>query len=252
LTKEYAGSMDIFLNDNEKKVLASLYSLEDGAVNRIAKDTLINRTTLYPILEKLAEKGLVSKIKIEGKIRFQPIAKEEFFLWAERKEKELKENNKELLNWINHQSENKKISLASEIKYFEGLEGVKSLYADTWRENREKVIYAITDYKSANENMGYFFQKDYFPTRIRHGVWVKTLIPESVEGRRDLKTAKEMLREMKFIKLFKDLNIEINIYNDKMAIVAFDKKNPSGVIIKNEKIAEAMKNIFEYLWKRTK
>ncbi|HRY82560.1 MAG TPA: helix-turn-helix domain-containing protein [Candidatus Moranbacteria bacterium] len=244
--------MNTYLNDNEKKVLASLYNLEDGAVNKIAKETLINRTTLYPILEKLAEKGLVSKIKAEGKIRFQPISKEEFSLWAERKEKELKENNKELLCWIDRQGENKKTSLASEIKYFEGMEGIKSLYADTWRENREKIIYAITDYKSAYENMGNFFRKDYFPARIGHGVWIKNLIPESPEGRKDLKTAKEMLREMKFIKLFRDLDIEVNIYNDKIAIVAFDKKNPSGVIIKNEKIAEAMKNIFEYLWKTAK
>jgi len=244
--------MNANLNENEKKVLASLYKLEDGVVNKIAKDTLINRTTLYPILEKLAEKGLVSKVKIEGKIRFQPISREELKLWAKRKEEELKNANSKLLDWIESQGENKKSSMASEIKYFEGMEGVKNLYSDTWRENNDKIIYAITDYKNAYENMGNFFRKEYFPARIKHGVWVKNLIPESPEGKRDIETAKEMLREMKFVKLFEDLDIEINIYNDKTAIVAFDKKNPSGVIIKNEKIAEAMKSIFEYLWKKTK
>ena len=59
-----------------------------------------------------------------------------------------------------------------------------------------------------------------------------------------------MLREMKFINLFRDLNIEINIYGDKVSIVAFDEKKPTGVLIKNKKISLAMKEIFEYLWRK--
>ncbi|MFA6171228.1 MAG: helix-turn-helix domain-containing protein [Patescibacteria group bacterium] len=244
--------MNNYLNDNEKRVLSGLYKLEDCSIQKIAKETLINRTTLYPILEKLADKGLVSKIKVEGKIRFQPISKEEFALWAERKEKELKKNNRELLHWVGEQAKNKKASLFSEMKCFEGIEGIRSLYADTWRDNPKKLIYGITDYHSAYENLGEFFRQEYLPARIGHGVWIKNLIPESAEGRKELKDAKKMLREMKFIKLFKDLNIDVNIYGSKVSIVAYDKKNPSGVIIKNEKIAEAMKEIFSYLWKNAK
>ena len=241
-----------YINDSEKRVLASLYKIEDGSIQKIAKETLINRTTLYPILEKLAGKGLISKIKVEGKIRFQPISRDEFALWAKRKEKELEKNNRELLIWVSEQAKNKKASLFSEMKYFEGIEGIRSLYADTWRDNPKKIIYGITDYHSAYENHEDFFRKEYLPARIGHGVWIKNLIPESTEGRKELKDAKKMLREMKFIKLFKDLNIDVNIYGSKVSIVAYDKKNPSGVIIKNEKIAEAMKEIFNFLWKVAK
>ena len=58
-----------------------------------------------------------------------------------------------------------------------------------------------------------------------------------------------MIREMKFVKLFENLGIEINIYASKVSIVTFNEKNPSGVLIKNDLIAKAFKNIFEYLWK---
>ncbi len=237
------------LSENEKKVLASLYRLDECSVGKIAKDTFINRTTLYPILENLAGKGLVSKIKLEGKIIFQPISPEDFRNWAKRKEREFQKNNTGLEKWIGQLNKGKKTSLASEIKYFEGFDGVKNLYADTWRENNEKLIRAITDYEKAYETMNDFFRNEYFPTRVRHGVKVLNLLPRSKAGEDDLKNEKKYLREMRFINLLKDLNVEINIYDSKMAIVAFDKKRPSGVIIKNQKIAEAMKNIFEYLWK---
>lgn len=238
-----------YLNSSEKKVLAGLYKLGRSSVGPLAKETLINRTTLYPILEKLMAKGLVSKLEAEGKVIFNPLTADEFKEWVKRKKQEAVNGAEELLAWSEVQKKSGGNPLISEIKYFEGAEGVKNLYADTWRDNAEKMIFAITDYKSAYQTMHNFFRNEYFPARVRHEVRVKNLIPESSEGRRDMKEAKQMLREMKFIKFFEDLGIEINIYDSKVAIVAFDAKKPSGVIIKNEKIAGAFKNIFNYLWK---
>ncbi|TAK95260.1 hypothetical protein EPO05_04650 [Patescibacteria group bacterium] len=245
--------MDNFeLNEREKRVLETLFKLENVPISQIAKETLINRTTLYPILEKLIAKGLVSKLTVESRTLFQPISAEELREWVKRREQEFKKQSEDVLDWAKNIKSSKGNSLFSDIKYFEGLDGVKNLYADSWRDNEQKVIYAITDYKSAYASMSDFFEKDYFKSRIKHGVKVKNILPESVEGRRDVKREKELLREMKFVKIFQDLGIEINIYGPKLSIVAFDKKNPSGVLIKNEKIAEAFKNIFEYLWKSTR
>lgn len=240
----------LILSEKEKKVLASLYKLGSASVWELAKDNMINRTTIYPILERLVEKGLVSRVSNDNKDVFRAISKEDLKNWTSKREEMVLEENKEIFDLAENQ--NKKPSLLSEVSYFEGLEGIRSLYADSWRNNNNKMIYCITDYESAYDNMGEFFEKEYFPQRIKHGVGVKNLIPESEKGREKLKSAKELLREMKFIKLFKDLGIEINIYDSKTSIVSLDKEKPSGVIIKNQKIAEAMKNIFEYLWKTAK
>lgn len=240
------------INKNEKRVLRSLYALENATVYEIAKHTLINRTTLYPILEKLLEKGLVTKIKIEGNTYFQPISVKDFTLWAKRIKDALDKENQEFIDEIKNQSRREATTLLPEIKHFSGMEGVKNLYADTWRDNPEKIIYAITDYEKAYETLGDFLYKDYFPQRIKHGIRVKNILPDSAIGRRELKNKKSLLREMKLIDIFKDLNIEINIYGSKVAIIAYDKKNPSGVLIKNEKIAGALKNIFEHIWKHSK
>jgi len=237
-----------YLNANEKKVMSGLYQLGQSAVGTLAKQTLINRTSLYPILDKLMHKGLVSKLEAEGRVLFQPLSAEEIKDWAKRKKAAAAAAADNLIKWSEAQAKTAGNPLLSEIKYFEGLEGVKTLYADTWRNNQDKMIYALTDYKSAYENMRTFFRGEYFPARVKHEVKVKNLIPESAAGRSDLKEAKQMLREMRFIKMFEDLGIEINIYDNKVALVSFDKKTPAGLIIKNAKIAQAFKNIFSYLW----
>ena len=241
---------NLILSEKEKKVLASLFKLGGSSVWELAKDNMINRTTIYPILEKLIEKGLVSKVSDSNKDVFTAISEDDLRRWIKKRSEKMKNENEQILGLAKNQS--KKKSLLSEVSYFEGLDGIRNLYADSWRNNQEKLIYCITDYESAYKNLGDYFEKEYFPDRLRHAVRIKNLIPESKKGREKLKTSKEMLREMKFIKLFKDLGIEINIYGPKVSIVALEKEKPSGVIIKNERIAEAMRNIFEYLWKTAK
>lgn len=242
----------INLNEKEKRILRALYEINNASINNLAKETLINRTTLYPILDKLLAKGLVSKLSVEGKIIFQPILLKDFEQWITGKEQEFKKESEGLLNWTKTIKSTKTNSLFFDIKYFEGFDGVKNLYADTWRDNKEKMIYGISDYKSAYKAMEDFFKKEYFPSRVKHKVKIKNILSESEEGRKEVKIAKSLLREMKFVKFFKDLNIDVNIYSDKIAIIAFDEKHPSGVLIKNEKIALAFRNIFEYIWKITK
>ncbi|KKP77899.1 MAG: hypothetical protein UR78_C0026G0009 [Candidatus Moranbacteria bacterium GW2011_GWF2_35_39] len=250
MTKEYIEGMNNFISEKEKKVLAGLYKMQNGSVHELSRETLINRTTLYPIIEKLIEKGLVSGIKSENKTVYQPISKQDFLLWAKRRESDMQKENQELAGWIGNQKNTNSESLISEMKYFNGSESVKNLYHDSWRDNKEKIIYSICDYASAYSTLGDFFRNEYFPQRIKHQIKVKSLLPKSEDGEREIKSVKKMLREMKFINLFRDLNIEINIYGDKVSIVAFDEKKPTGVLIKNKKISLAMKEIFEYLWRK--
>lgn len=240
----------LYLEEREKIVLAALYQNGSSAISTVAKITLINRTTLYPILEKLLHKGVVTQFQTEGKILYEAISPMELAAWAKRKEDEVRLAGVKLVSWAKNQKQGGQSSLLTDIKYFEGHEGVMHLYDDTWRENKEKTIYAITDYERAYAVMGNeFLRNNYFQQRVSHGVRVMSLLPDSRIGRKDVKDAKKLLREMRFIDVFEDLGIEINIYDNKVALFAFDEKKPSGVLIKNKKIAEAFKHIFTYLWK---
>ncbi len=240
------------LDNKEKLILSGLYQLGQGSVSMLAKQTLINRTTLYPILERLISKGLVSKIKTESTTIFEPIPLKDFKAWVKRKEDEAKFEADNLLEWVNDQESEENGSLLSEIKYFDGKEGLKTLYRDTWAENKSKQIYGITDCVKGYEAMGNDYWEEYFQTRTRHGVKMKNIVPDTEKAKKTDKDSKKYLRKIKFVNIFKDLGIEINVYDDKVLFSSFDKDHPNGILIKNKKISEALREIIEYIWENSK
>lgn len=239
------------VNEKEKKVLGVLYKLGDASIRTLSKETLINRTALYHTTETLLEKGLVTKIEKDSVTFFQALPFSAYEDWAQKKITSISKETTLLKQWLQSQ-EKKSPSLYSEIRYFEGRDGVEHLYADTWRDNPEKLIRAITDYDSAYKVLN-DFAEEYFIDRIENNVRVKNLLPkDSITGKKDLGRKEDLMRDMRFLDIFKDLGIEINIYGNKVGIVAFDEQKPTGVIIKNDIIAEAFVRIFEYLWKTSK
>jgi sugar-specific transcriptional regulator TrmB len=232
----------------EKRVLGALYSVGGASISKISKETLLNRTALYHTVGELLKKGLISKITKDGGSYFEPISYDEYQLWSKRQLNSVLSQTEELGHWLKSQ-DNKVSTLYSDVKYFEGVEGIKNLYADSWRENKDKIIYAITDYDQAYKTLGKFMEQEYFPDRLKNKISVKSILSKStITGKRDIARSKELLRDMKFINIFKDLGIEINIYGSKVSIIAFDSKNPSGIIIKNDVIANAFKALFSYIW----
>lgn len=235
------------LSAKEKTVLGALFASGDATIAQLSKTTLINRTSLYPIVEKLLQYGVVTSIQSEGKQYIQPIRKAEFKEWIQRKKSSYINATKEIEEWAESHTES--TTLATETKYYQGHDGVKALYHDSWRDNAGKEILALTDYAKAYDTMGEFFDDDYFQMRVKKGIHVKSLLPRSPAGIKDLPKAKALLRDVKFIELFEHLGIELNIYDDKISLVSFDTDMPTGVLIKNKIIADAFKEIFQFLWK---
>lgn len=246
--------MNELITSKEQQILAYLYQTQNCTVGNLAKVTNINRTTLYPILGKLIKKGLVTSTIQNNITIYEALSPEFIYEWLKKKNQEHTEQTSQLKNWVKQISKTSPApSLISKIKYFEGVDAVKTMYSDTWRDNKDKMIYAITDVKAAVNTLETFFYKEYMPARIARRVKVKDLMTENKEGYNEVKVSNKYLREAKLAKgLFENLNVEINIYSNKVAIVAFDKVKPCGLIIENEKISSAMKNIFEHIWKLNK
>ncbi len=239
------------LSEKEFIVFSALKSLGRSLVSEIAKETLFNRTALYHTLSILVEKGLVSELKIERVSYFDALSLAEYKQWRIRKDKQLYTAFSEIKSVVTTKAKAGH-TLRSKIKYYEGSEAVKRLYAETWRNNPQKNILAITDYKAAYESLGNFFDREYFPDRVRHGVKVLSLLPKDEYGVRDLVREKELLREMRFTNIFKRLGIELNIFGGSVALFSFDKKGPTGILIENELIAEAFAKMFMFIWERSK
>lgn len=239
------------LTEKELTVFTSLQKLGKSQVSEIAKETLLNRTALYHTLSLLINKGLVNETKTDTSSYYESLSVAEYKVWEKRKITEFQTGLARIGHIVSNSSKSD-TTLRSKFRYYEGIEAVKNLYAETWRDNPRKEILAITDYEKAYETLNDFFEHEYFPDRVRHGVKVFSLLTKDKYGERDMKRSKALLREMRFSDVLKKLGIEINIFGDSVAIVAFDKKKPTGVLIKNNLIAQAFEKMFRFIWDNSK
>ena len=237
------------LNEKERRVLESLFKLGQSTVNQVSKDTLINRTALYHTIDSLSKKGLITKIEKDKISYYESIPIDQYELWANLKIKSAKDEIQTDVQRFMAVSQDKKLSLYADVKYFEGFEAIKNLYYDTIYSNKGRELFSITDYESGYSNIGEWMNKEYLVERVKQGVSVRNIVPDTKYGRGYISSAKGLLRDLCFVNMFKDLGIEINLYDDKIAIVMFDQKHPLGIIIKNEIISKAFREIFNYIWK---
>lgn len=239
-----------FISEKEIEVFVTLQKIGKSLVSQIAKDSMINRTAIYHTLSLLKDKGLVNEIKTDKLSYFEPISVKEYEGWERRKLEEFKKQSELIKNLINKNDQEN--ILPSKYKFYEGIEAVKNLYYETWRNNNGKEILAITDYKKAYETMSDFFEKDYFPTRVRKGIRVLSLLDKDEYSKRDTLRAESLLREMRYSNLFKSLGIEMNIFDNYVALISFDKKRPTGVLIQNELISNAFRKMFMFIWEKSR
>ncbi|MDB5259619.1 MAG: Transcriptional regulator, TrmB [Candidatus Taylorbacteria bacterium] len=239
--------MDL-LNEKERRVLESLFKLGQSTISAISKDTLVNRTALYHTIGLLTKKGLVTRLLKEKVSYYEAIPLDQYEKWAQSKIDSMKSTVGTDIKRFSAVRKEKAVSLYADVKYFEGLEALKNLYADTIYSNEEKMLYTITDYQKGYSTLGKWLEKEYLPERVRKGVRVRSIVPDTAFSRSYIVSAKALGRELCFVDLFKNLGIEINVYDSKIVIVAFDKTHPLGIIIKNDIIADAFREIFNYIW----
>lgn len=240
------------LNEKERRILGSLFKMGKSAVSEISKDTLLNRTALYHTIDSLTRKGLVTCVEKNKISYYEAIPIDQYEKWAEKKLASFKESVASDIKTFSSIKKDRSESIYADVKYFEGFEAVKNLYADTIYNNKEKQLYSITDYEKGYATLGRWVHDEYLPERVKRGIWVKNLVPDSEFGRKYIESADKLLRDICLVDMFKNLGIEVNLYDEKIAIVSFDEDHPVGIIIQNRIITKAFREIFNYIWKTGK
>lgn len=141
---------EIGLSEKESQVYLALLAVESESIQDLAKRTGINRTTVYPVLETLEKKGLVSEVQKGKKVEYVAAPPERLESFVERQKVILEERAERLkdiipqIKSIQRESGEKPI-----VKYFEGREGSISAHEE---------FYEMHDSKSRE---GYFiYDKD--------------------------------------------------------------------------------------------
>jgi len=226
------------LTDKETKVYISLIEVGPSVVSRIAEKARINRVTTYDILEKLKEKGFISTFTKQKIKYFSPTDPEIIANNFDQKTKAFKESLPELKRL-------KGETAHPRIQYFEGIDGIKAIYEDTLTSKT-----GILNFSNSEEIRKIWptYDKDYVEKRAKKKIYLKGIIPSDEAGK--LVKSQDALyhREMRLIQKDKyNFTNEINIYDDKVAIISFADEL-IGMIIESREIAATQRAIFQMVW----
>lgn len=226
------------LTDKEAKVFLACTQLGTSVVSEIAHASRINRVTTYDILEKLKQRGLVSYYTQKKIKYFSGISPETLLEEYEKRTNDLRTalpKFKTLTGEINH----------PRVRYFEGLEGIKAIYADSLNSKSEILNYS----NSAEIRLQWpNYDQEYVEKRAKKKIHLRGIAPKDKAGELIHSQDQKYYREIRLVPSEEfDFTNEINIYDDKVSIISF-KDELIGMIIESIEIANSQRAIFNMCW----
>lgn len=233
----------IGLNEKEAKIYLTLLNLKESPISFIAKKSNLKRPTVYVILEALEKNGFVSHFKRE-KVLYYRASDPKLILESERnKIQDLERALPEL------QSIQSQFEIVPQMSVYQGKNGLIQIMEDTLNTKEELLCWCDVDL-AINTILS-----DYFPTylekKIKKNIWLKGIFTHNEGGLRHKKNQVSELREVYLVPKEKfPFKNEINIYDDKVAIISH--QDAVGVIIQNKSIADTQKAIFNLAFEYAK
>ncbi len=169
------------IKPNAQKVLDYLISHNLSPAKDIAFELNLPKSTIYDALDELISESLITEyIEDRGRV-FGIVDKERLMRVSEQKIKDLKENQKNLMEYINTIQKEDSIS-KPKIKFYFGNEGIKQAFRDTmWHEGCTET-YLMWPTQEMLEILGPEFSEWHSSMRLRHKIVLYILQKESDRG----------------------------------------------------------------------
>ena len=227
------------LTSKEAEVYLACLELGSSPVAAIAQRARINRVTAYDVLEKLLRKGMVNFLTKKGARLYDAT------------------DPKDVAAEIKRRAVNFRLALPDlqrlrgdavhpRVRYFEGLSGIKAVYEDTLSSTTE-----ILNYANSREIRMHWqnYDEEYVQKRVKRKIYLRGISPNDEHGQWVQKHDKESHREIRLVSSAQfTFTNEINIYDDKVAIISYKDSPLIGMIIESAEIANTQRDIFKMAW----
>lgn len=251
--------MGLGLSEKETKLYLTLLEIGPNPVSSVARKANITRTTAYAALETLKEKGLVSTVEKSGIQQFAPVHPRKLEEFAKEQQDKAQRNYtqiKEILPEL--KSLTGDLVMAPRVKYFEGTEGIKTIYNDTIETlkqlpKKDRIKYSYSSAPEISSDLrGYL--NEYIKLRKKESITVHGIFPDSEESWAYVKDQKKYAAEARIMPkdISLDFESEIVIYGDKFAVMSLHKDRLHGVIIESPEIASTQRMLFHIIWRASK
>lgn len=236
------GLGSVGLSEKEIAVYTSLLELGESSINKITKKSEVNRVTVYPIIQKLIEKGFVSKLYKEGKSYFKAIPPEQILDLLKEKSDKIRLILPELKKRTN------KAKTSTSVELFRGRKGMYS-FVERLYSGKEKQMYAYGNFdiaKKALEYQALHGRKLRILKKIKLDIAISPIYDDYLK-----ENTYRRLTRIRFNDSLKALEVYI-IFGKTLVGIFEVSKELIGILIENEKLAEYHKFIFDKLWKEGK
>lgn len=237
---------DLGLSTEEAKVYTAVLELGGSYVSTIAKKSAIPRVNCYHTLNNLVKKGLISSFTKNNIKHFSVDSPQILVNQFEEKFHHAKKLLPELLSITNA------LAYKPKIQYYEGLQGIKNIFDGTLTTKTELLGY--TNLADLPKVLPEDYITDYAKRKMSLKIKTRMLSPMSKNGLNHLskyypKGFDHNLVEILFINREQfPFEYEINIYDDKVAIVSLNPDELIGLLIESRTFANTQRAIFNLAW----
>jgi len=244
---ELSDLENIGLSKTEATLYTALIKLGSSDVQTLVKETKLYKANIYQALERLCDKGIISKITELNKRIYQLQPPKSLIEFVEKKKENIAKQ-EELAKKISLEVKfAKKHTHSSETAaVFRGIQGVKQIYSEIIE---KKIDYLDFGTPIESEEIGEYYWENLHLKQKENGIKARMIFHKSLKKWKE-KIPEDVAKLKFFDEEFEPLT-ETTIYGTKVAFTVWTKI-PVITIIDNEHVANSYKQIFEMLWKKAK
>jgi len=234
------------LSEKQGKLYRLLLVTGEERPSVLARKSGLKRGNTYALLDDMARRGLVAKFEKEKVLYFRPETPQRLTTIIEARQKEThiaKELAHDLLPNLTSQYQ---LSVGKPtISYYEGEEGLHRVFEDIYAPKKEPV-YGCVDLEKADQTFPAHVVGQLIPLRVKNKLFAYSLVTDSPKARGLQKEDAVQLRKTILVsKKDYPLPAEIDVYEDKIAMLSFEKGKFIGMIIQNQEFATTLKSIMK-------
>ena len=233
------------MTENESKIYITLLDLGTAQAGHITEHSGIHRRNVYDAIARLMEKGLVSFVIVNNKKMFSPVNPRRFLEIIDEKKFELDNVKSDFSRIMPELELRTKMQPKHDVRFFKGVEGLKTVYEDIIRTGKDYVGYGPG--LQIERILKHFF-RHYVNGRVKAKIKLRLIYDEASRNRVKINP----LSEIRFMPNQYSSHAALRIYGDKVALLLLSEEDPIGIVIKNKEIADGYRKYFDVMWKAAK
>lgn len=240
---------DIGFSEKEVQVYLAALRLGMQPASTLAKHLKMNRVTTYVICRKLIDRGVANAVT-RNNIQYFTVEKPEALVnYADHRLKEWERHKKSLKKHLpEFGSYLQDMSALPKVRFYEGVEGIKTVYEDTLK--FKDPIRAFLTVDTIPKEIKDFLMDEYMVALKKKKIRSEIVACDSARARRYKKRDKQYLRKTVIVKPKKfPFETEIAMYGkDRVAFISFREGDLTAVIIENQAIFRTLSAVFGLLY----